>query len=225
MKRIATIVNDFPDKFGLPRQSGIAPSLVSRIVFEPEYRCPEALRGLDGFSHLWLIWCFSEAPGPKDGWSPTVRPPRLGGNARVGVFATRSPNRPNPIGLSCVQLLEVDSERCELVVAGADLMSGTPIYDIKPYLPQYDSHPEASSGFVGENPSRHLPVEFECTLPLIEGQVAALGEILSQDPRPAYHDDPSRVYTMAYAGLQISFRVEAQRVVVTDSRPITSNRS
>ena len=211
MEVIARIHNDFPTKFGLPRQSGLAPSLRSKIVFEPAYRVPEALRGLDGFSHIWLIWGFSES----EGWSPTVRPPRLGGNVRMGVFATRSPFRPNPIGLSSVRLegIEADGENgLVLIVSGADLMDGTPIYDIKPYLPGVDAHPEASDGFVGAHPQTLLPVEIDPTLAaaLSADQLAALREILAQDPRPAYHagqPDSGRIYGLSYAGRDIHFTV------------------
>ena len=213
MEVIARIRNDFPTKFGLPRQSGLAPSLRSKIVFEPAYRVPEALRGLDGFSHIWLIWGFSEAKG----WQPTVRPPRLGGNVRMGVFATRSPFRPNPIGLSSVRLDRIGTEGADgpvLYVSGADLMDGTPIYDIKPYLPGVDAHPEASEGFVGTRAQTLLDVAIAPVLAarLDEGQLAALREILAQDPRPAYHDDPERVYGLSYAGLDIHFTVAGQRL-------------
>ena len=211
MEVIARIHNDFPTKFGLPRQSGLAPSLRSKIVFEPAFRIPEALRGLDGFSHIWLIWGFSES----EGWSPTVRPPRLGGNVRMGVFATRSPFRPNPIGLSSVRLegIETDGENgLVLIVTGADLMDGTPIYDIKPYLPGVDAHPEATDGFVGAHPQTLLTVELDpsLTAALSAGQQAALREILAQDPRPAYHagqPDSSRIYGLSYAGRDIHFTV------------------
>ena len=211
MEVIARIHNDFPTKFGLPRQSGLAPSLRSKIVFEPAFRVPEALRGLDGFSHIWLIWGFSES----EGWSPTVRPPRLGGNVRMGVFATRSPFRPNPIGLSSVRLegIETDGENgLVLIVTGADLMDGTPIYDIKPYLPGVDAHPEATDGFVGAHPQTLLTVELDPSLTavLTAGQQAALREILAQDPRPAYHacqPDSGRIYGLSYAGRDIHFTV------------------
>ena len=211
MEVIARIHNDFPTKFGLPRQSGLAPSLRSKIVFEPAFRIPEALRGLDGFSHIWLIWGFSES----EGWSPTVRPPRLGGNVRMGVFATRSPFRPNPIGLSSVRLegIETDGENgLVLIVAGADLMDGTPIYDIKPYLPGVDAHPEATDGFVGAHPQTLLTVELDPSLTAVlsAGQQAALREILAQDPRPAYHagqPDSGRIYGLSYAGRDIHFTV------------------
>ena len=241
MEVIARIHNDFPTKFGLPRQSGLAPSLRSKIIFEPAFRVPEALRGLDGFSHIWLIWGFSESEkaasaasggrcvgscdssperrglgrSPSDSWSPTVRPPRLGGNVRMGVFATRSPFRPNPIGLSsvCLEGIEADGENgLVLIVSGADLMDGTPIYDIKPYLPGVDAHPEASDGFVGAHPQTLLPVEIDPTLAaaLSAGQLAALREILAQDPRPAYHagqPDSGRTYGLSYAGRDIHFTV------------------
>ncbi len=212
MEVIARIHNDFPTKFGLPRQSGLAPSLRAKIVFEPAYRVPEALRGLEGFSYIWLIWGFSES-----NWSPTVRPPRLGGNVRMGVFATRSPFRPNPIGLSSVRLesIEDDGENGRvLIVSGADLMDGTPIYDIKPYLPGVDAHPDASDGFVGAHPQTLLEVEIapELAAALSAGQLAALREILAQDPRPAYHaasaSVPSRTYGFTYAGRDIHFTVE-----------------
>ena len=211
MEVIARIHNDFPTKFGLPRQSGLAPSLRSKIVFEPAFRVPEALRGLEGFSHIWLIWGFSES----EGWSPTVRPPRLGGNVRMGVFATRSPFRPNPIGLSSVRLegIETDGESgLVLIVTGADLMDGTPIYDIKPYLPGVDAHPEATDGFVGAHPQTLLTVQLDPSLTAVlsAGQQAALREILAQDPRPAYHagqPDSGRIYGLSYAGRDIHFTV------------------
>ena len=211
MEVIARIHNDFPTKFGLPRQSGLAPSLRSKIVFEPAFRVPEALRGLDGFSHIWLIWGFSES----EGWSPTVRPPRLGGNVRMGVFATRSPFRPNPIGLSSVRLegIETDGENgLVLIVTGADLMDGTPIYDIKPYLPGVDAHPEATDGFVGAHPQTLLTVQLDPSLTAVlsAGQQAALREILAQDPRPAYHagqPDSGRIYGLSYAGRDVHFTV------------------
>ena len=216
MEVIARIRNDFPTKFGLPRQASLAPSLRATIVFEPAYRVAEALRGLDGFSHIWLIWQFSES----EGWSPTVRPPRLGGNVRMGVFATRSPFRPNPIGLSCVRLEAIEDDGPNgrvLIVSGADLMDGTPIYDIKPYLPGVDAHPEATDGFVGANRQVLLEVEIapELAASLSENQCAALREILAQDPRPAYHSthaDPNRIYGLSYAGRDIHFTVEDNRI-------------
>ena len=213
MEVIARIHNDFPTKFGLPRQASLAPSLRATIVFEPAYRVAEALRGLDGFSHIWLIWQFSES----EGWSPTVRPPRLGGNVRMGVFATRSPFRPNPIGLSCVRLEAIEEDGPNglvLIVSGADLMDGTPIYDIKPYLPGVDAHPEATDGFVGTRPQELLDVEIapELAASLTDNQLATLREILAQDPRPAYHDDPGRTYGLSYAGRDIHFTVENHHI-------------
>ena len=213
MEIIARIHNDFPTKFGLPRQAGLAPSLRSKIVFEPEYRVAEALRGLEDFSHVWLIWGFSAS----EGWSPTVRPPRLGGNVRMGVFATRSPFRPNPIGLSSVRLESIEKDGDNglvLIVSGADLMDGTPIYDIKPYLPGADAHPDAADGFVGANRQQLLDVEIDPSLAarLTGSQLATLREILAQDPRPAYHDDPDRVYGLSYAGLDIHFKVVEQQI-------------
>ena len=213
---IARIRNDFPTKFGLPRQSGLAPSLRSKIVFEPAYRQTEALRGIEGFSHIWLIWGFSESQG----WSPTVRPPRLGGNVRMGVFATRSPFRPNPLGLSSVRLETVEKDGDNglvLIVSGADLMDGTPIYDIKPYLPGVDAHPDATDGFVGAHPQVLLDVEISADLAsrLSAPQLACLREILAQDPRPAYHSgqaSPDRIYGLSYAGLDIHFQVSGLQV-------------
>ena len=213
MEIIARIHNDFPTKFGLPRQAGLAPSLRSKIVFEPAYRVAEALRGLEDFSHVWLIWGFSAS----EGWSPTVRPPRLGGNVRMGVFATRSPFRPNPIGLSSVRLESIEKDGDNglvLIVSGADLMDGTPIYDIKPYLPGADAHLDAADGFVGANRQQLLEVEIEPSLAarLTDSQLSTLREILAQDPRPAYHDDPDRVYGLSYAGLDIHFMVVEQQI-------------
>ena len=207
---IATIRTGFPTKFGIPRQSGLVPELKGTIVFSPEFRNPDALRGLEGFSHIWLIWEFSEAV--REDWSPTVRPPRLGGNTRLGVFATRSPFRPNPIGLSCVKLDSIELSTPNgpvLHVSGADLMDGTPIYDIKPYLPGVDAHPDAADGFVGAHRQVLLDVDIapELAAKLTENQLAALREILAQDPRPAYHHDPGRVYGLAYAGLDVRFSV------------------
>lgn len=205
---LAHIRSDFPTKFGIPRQSGLSGSLLSRIVFEPEFRSPEALRGLDGFSHLWLIWQFSAV---RPTWSPTVRPPRLGGNRRMGVFATRSPFRPNPIGLSSVRLERIEADTGEgpvIVVSGADLMDGTPILDIKPYLPFTDSHPDASSGFADPGQGRlrvSFPDELLCLIP--PEKQDGLFSVLSEDPRPAYQEDPERVYGFAFAGLDIRFTV------------------
>ena len=220
MKVIARIHTDFPEKFGVPRQSGLVPALRAKIVFEPEYRNPDALRGIEGFSHLWLIWQFSAAV--RDTWSPTVRPPRLGGNERVGVFATRSPFRPNAIGLSCVKLEGVrheDGLGDVLIVSGADLMDGTPIYDIKPYLPYADCKPEASGGFApqrGEALAVDFPAELLSRVP--EDKRDALTGVLAQDPRPHYQSDPQRVYGMAFAGLEVRFRVADGAVYVVEVR-------
>ncbi len=210
MKIIAHIHNVFSTKFGLPRQSGLVSELRSTIVFEPAYRNPEALRGLDGYSHLWLLWQFHKAE--REDWSPTVRPPRLGGNTRMGVFATRSPFRPNPIGLSCVRLESIEhttNQGTVLHVSGADLMDGTPIYDIKPYLPYVDSIPDARGGFAAEHENDHVDVVFpEEWLELIPpDHREGLKGVLRQDPRPAYQNDPERVYGFSYAGLDIRFKV------------------
>ena len=216
VKVIARIQSDFPEKFGIPRQSGLVPELRAKIVFEPEFRNDDALRGIEGFSHLWLIWQFSAAV--RDTWSPTVRPPRLGGNERVGVFATRSPFRPNAIGLSCVRLERAEREEglgTVLIVSGADLMDGTPIYDIKPYLPYADAHPEALGGFA---PSPKETVRVDCPPELLaglpEGQREALLGVLAQDPRPQYQHDPARVYAMSFGGWDVKFRVRGERVEV-----------
>lgn len=213
MKIIARIHTTFNTKFGIPRQSGVAAEVKGEIVFEPEYREPEAVRGLEGFSHVWLIWCFSESVTDK--WSPTVRPPRLGGNARMGVFATRSPFRPNPLGLSSVELekIEFTSDRGPVLhVRGADLMDGTPIFDIKPYVAYSDSHPDALSGFLGTATFKKLRV----TLPdgISDALPEGLVDVLSNDPRPRYHDDPERVYGMQYAGHEVKFRVSGDELIV-----------
>lgn len=213
MKIIARIHTPFNTKFGIPRQSGVAAEVKGEIVFEPEYREPEAVRGLEGFSHVWLIWCFSESVTDK--WSPTVRPPRLGGNARMGVFATRSPFRPNPLGLSSVELekIEFTSDRGPVLhVRGADLMDGTPIFDIKPYVAYSDSHPDALSGFLGTATFKKLRV----TLPdgISDALPEGLVDVLSNDPRPRYHDDPERVYGMQYAGHEVKFRVSGDELIV-----------
>ena len=214
---IAYARNGHTDKFGIPRQSREESPIVTRIVFEPEYSVAEALRGIEGFSHLWLIWGFSDVRNVMD-WSPTVRPPRLGGNKRMGVFATRSPFRPNPIGLSSVRLLDVRrGERLELLVSGADLLDGTPIYDIKPYLSFSDSHPEAVDGFAAEHSDYALDVRWDdvrCTKDLPEQVRRDIEYILSQDPRPAYQDDPEREYKMDYAGYTITFIVDGASVEV-----------
>ena len=210
MQPIAHIRTDFDEKFGIPRQSGRVQSLVARVVYEPPFRNPDALRGIDGFSHLWLIFDFSKAH--RDEWSPTVRPPRLGGNRRMGVFATRSPFRPNPIGLSCVRLLGIEHTENEgdvLLVGGADLLDGSPIYDIKPYLPYADCHPEAIGGFADEAGERHLQVQFpDHLLALVPADKRQpLTDCLAQDPRPSYQHDPERIYRMRFAGLDVQFTV------------------
>ena len=210
MQIIARIRTDFATKFGVPRQSGLVPEVKATIVFEPEYRNADALRGLDGFSHLWLLWHFSEAK--QDGWSPTVRPPRLGGNTRMGVFATRSPYRPNPIGLSSVKLdgIEWDTPHGAVIhVSGADLMDGTPILDVKPYLSYTDSHPDAAGGFVAGLSDRTVEVDCPSALiaPLSEERRAALLGVLAHDPRPTYQNDPERVYGMTFGGLEVHFTV------------------
>ena len=219
MKIIARIETDFPTKFGIPRQSGIIESLQGRIVFEPEYRQSEAIRGLEDFSHLWLIWEFSEAK--REEWSPTVRPPRLGGNVRKGVFATRSPFRPNPIGLSCVKLerIEMDLKLGPVIyVSGIDMMDGTPIYDIKPYIAYTDSHPEAISGFASQ------PAEYLLEVELSENQMQQVPEnlreslisVLAHDPRPQYHNDPERIYGMVFGDLEVKFKVIQKKLIVQE---------
>ena len=219
MKTIARIHTDFPTKFGIPRQSGIIASLQATIVFEPEYRNPDAVRGLEDFSHIWLLWQFSEAV--RDDWSPTVRPPRLGGNVRKGVFATRSPFRPNPIGLSSVKLekVEIDPKFGPILhVSGADLMDGTPIYDIKPYIAYTDSHPEAVSGFASTPAEFLLEVVFPESLiqKVPESQRKSLIDVLAHDPRPQYQDDPDRIYGMAFGGMEVKFKVEERLLTVVE---------
>ncbi len=222
MQIIAHIRNAFPTKFGLPRQSGLVPELTSTIVFEPEYRVDAALRGIEDYSHLWLIWGFHQAvrEGDSQAWKPTVRPPRLGGNTRMGVFATRSPFRPNPIGLTVVKLLAVEDspEGKVLIVAGADMMDGTPIYDIKPYLPYVDSVPGAVGGFTEGTADYHLQVEFpEDLMGRVpkDMQETLLG-VLSQDPRPAYQHDESRVYGLPFGGMDVKFTVKDGVLTVVD---------
>ena len=218
---IATIQTDFPTKFGVPRQSGLVKGLKGRIVFEPEYRDPEALRGLEGFSHIWLLWDFSEVRREGCKWRPTVRPPRLGGNRRMGVWATRSPFRPNNIGLSSVRILNIDLHTSEgpiIEVEGADLMSGTPIFDIKPYLAFTDSHPEATGGFAEETLHSQLSADYHYTFnsKLLEAfdaeKLGALREVLASDPRPHYHDDADRIYVLEFAGKEVKFRIKAGEV-------------
>ena len=222
MHIIARIQSDFPTKFGIPRQSGLVDDLKAAVVFEPEYRNPDALRGMEGFSHLWLIWSFSKAVRP--GWSPTVRPPRLGGNARMGVFATRSPFRPNAIGLSSVKLEGVELSTPQgpiLHVAGADLMDGTPIFDIKPYIPYADCHPEAAGGFTDSAPravlSVVMPPEKAACLP--PEKAKSLTGVLAQDPRPSYQHDPERVYGFSFAGFNVKFKVDGGVLTVTEILP------
>ena len=219
MKVIAHIHTDFPTKFGIPRQSGIIPSLQGRIVFEPEYRNAEAVRGLEDFSYIWLLWEFSQAV--RDTWSPTVRPPRLGGNVRKGVFATRSPFRPNPIGLSSVRLEHIESDAKlgpVLYVTGADLMDGTPIFDIKPYIAYTDSHPDAVSGFASTPAEYLLEVDFaeELLQKVPESQRESLIEVLAHDPRPQYHADPERVYGMEFGGMEVKFKVNHDLLTVLE---------
>ena len=218
MKIIAKIESDYKEKFGIPRQSGIADELTAKIVFEPEYRVSEALRGIEDYSHLWLIWQFSKAM--REDWSPTVRPPRLGGNKRMGVFATRSPFRPNPIGLSSVRLLGIEhtSDNGDvLIVSGADLLDGTPIYDIKPYLRFTDSHPDAIGGFADDVQEYGLKVVF-CKELLTKVHISkqkSLLKILEQDPRPSYQNDADREYGMKFAEYEIFFKVADGTLTVT----------
>lgn len=217
MKVIAKIETDFPTKFGVPRQSGLVERLSGRIVFEPEYRNPDAVRGLEEFSHIWILWEFSKAV--RETWSPTVRPPRLGGNKRMGVFATRSPFRPNAIGLSCVKLEKIQIEEGlgpVLYVSGIDMIDQTPVYDIKPYLPYADSHPEAAGGFTDVTKEYRLKVEIPAAL---SGKVPdscrdALREVLAQDPRPSYQQDDQRIYGMEFAGLEVKFTVKDNTLTV-----------
>lgn len=214
---IAHIRTDFPEKFGIPRQSGLIPSLEGQIEFLPAYRNPDALRGLDGFSHLWLLWQFSEVR--REGWQPMVRPPRLGGNTPMGVFATRSPFRPNPIGLSSVRLLGIEetAHRGQVLrVSGADLMDGTPIYDIKPYLPYTDCHADATGGFAEPLRTHRLSVHFpDHLLALLpEAKRAAAQAVIAEDPRPSYQSDPARVYGVLFAGMNILFTVAGEVATV-----------
>ena len=221
IKPIAYIRTDFPEKFGIPRQSGLAKTLRGRIVFEPEYRNPDALRGLEEFSHIWLIWEFS-ANRSTSSWQPTVRPPRLGGNAHMGVFATRSPFRPNPLGLSCVKMVSIEFSSPDgpvINVCGADLMDGTPVYDIKPYIKYADSRPEAVCGYVDRLEERSLKVVFPSELAdrvADKSVIPPLMETLRLDPRPSYHDDPERVYGLSFAGYNVRFRVAGHVLNVID---------
>lgn len=221
IRPIAYIRTELPEKFGVPRQSGLAKNLRARIIFEPEYRNPDALRGLEGFSHIWLIWEFS-ANRNTGKWQPTVRPPRLGGNTHIGVFATRSPFRPNPLGLSCVAVenINISTEDGPVIdVKGADLMDGTPIYDIKPYIKYADSRPEAICGYVDNLEERSLKVVFPSYLSSRipdRSVIPALIDVLRLDPRPSYHDDPERVYGLSFSGLNVNFRVEGDVLCITD---------
>lgn len=226
LKVVARIRSDFSTKFGIPRQSGLVQTLQSAIVFEPEFRSAEALRGIEGFSHLWLIWEFSASKG----WSPTVRPPRLGGNRRVGVFASRSPFRPNPLGLSCVKLEGIRHDAADgilLLVSGADLMDGTPIFDIKPYVHYADAHPDALGGFAQAAPSPALKVD--CPPELLEllpqPKRQALLEVLALDPRPPYQDDAERIYGMGFSGFDIRFRVQGDTLTVCRILPAEDTRA
>lgn len=213
LKPVAFYHGALGSKFGIPRQSGLVPGLRGRIVFEPAYRNREALRGLETFDRIWLIWGFSANHLSKGDWQPTVRPPRLGGNAAMGVWATRSPFRPNPLGLSCVELEAVDG--MDLIVRGADLMDGTPVYDIKPYVVYADSFPESRSGFASEAPEARLEVHIPDSLSLDPEERAILTDLLSLDPRPAYQDDPERVYGMPFGGRDVHFRVVDGILTVT----------
>ena len=219
MQVIARMHSDFPTKFGIPRQSGLVEQLRSTVVFEPEFRNPDALRGIADFSHLWIIWQFSEAV--RQGWSPTVRPPRLGGNTRMGVFATRSPFRPNNLGLSCVKLLGVEQTReygTVLHVGGADLLDGTPIFDVKPYIPYADAHPDAAGGFTDTAGDFLLNVDFPAPLLALlpeEKREAAI-QVLSHDPRPSYQRKPNRVYGLTFAGYDIRFQVQGDVLTVVE---------
>lgn len=216
LKPVAFYKGPFGSKFGIPRQSALVEGVEGRIVFTPEYRVREALRGIEGFSHLWLLWGFSANKEAKGEWQPTVRPPRLGGNTAMGVWATRSPYRPNPIGLSCVKLLRV--EKLELVVGGADLMDGTPIFDIKPYVAYADCIPDAVSGFAAEAPGKKLDVFIPEELPLNEAQRKVLEEVLALDPRPAYQEKPEKEYVMPFEGGEVVFRVAGGLLSVTEFR-------
>lgn len=224
IKPIARIHTDFPEKFGIPRQSGLAPALQGRIVFEPAYRNAEALRGLEDFSHIWLVWEFSanvrRGASSDVVWQPTVRPPRLGGNAHLGVFATRSPFRPNPLGLSCVEISAIRPDTPDgpvIYVRGADLMDGTPIYDIKPYIVYADSRPDASCGYVDNLSDRRLEVVYEPhVIDAVKDKeiMRSLTEVLSLDPRPAYQNDPNREYGLSFAGMNVRFEVMGQTLTV-----------
>ncbi|MBO4484895.1 MAG: tRNA (N6-threonylcarbamoyladenosine(37)-N6)-methyltransferase TrmO [Lachnospiraceae bacterium] len=228
LRMIARIENSFTGTFGIPRQSGLADRTTARVVFVPEFRNPDALRGIEEYSHLWLLWEFTEIKKPEEGWHATVRPPRLGGNTRVGVFATRSPYRPNPIGLSLVRLLKVDYDCADgpaIVVAGADLMNGTPVYDIKPYLPYADCKPDAVGGFSDRYCAYRLPVTVSeeakaqaDALGIGEEKMSELVEVLSLDPRPAYQNDPKRLYGMSFDDYEVGFFVTEEGIKVSNIR-------
>ena len=226
LELIARVRTDFPAKFGIPRQSGMVAELTGEIVFESRFRSPDALRGIEQFSHLWILWGFSEVK--QENWSATVRPPRLGGNQRVGVFASRSPFRPNPVGLSCVKLLNVirdDPRGPVLKIGGVDMMDGTPVYDIKPYVPHADCRPEAVGGFSDAHRNDRLNVDFpeEFLKKVPSDKREALIGVLAGDPRPSYQDDPQRVYGFAFAGLEVKFRVTGDCLSVTDLLPSEQN--
>ena len=219
MKIIAKIYTEFDEKFGIPRQSGLVNETMARIVFEPEYRVEEALKGIEGYSHLWLIWQFSKVMDRE--WSPTVRPPRLGGNRRMGVFATRSPYRPNPLGLSSVKLVKTEKTKTEgtvLWVSGADILSGTPIYDIKPYLAYTDSHEDARGGFADEVMDYKIEVEFapEIAEKLTADEIKKISAILEQDPRPSYKSEDERSYGMKFEGREVTFKYGNCKLIVTN---------
>ena len=218
LKPVAYYRGPVGSKFGIPRQSSLSAHIHGRVVFEKAYQVPQALRGLEGFSRIWLIWGFSANKAAKGEWQPTVRPPRLGGNTAMGVWATRSPYRPNPLGLSCVELEGI--EKGELLVRGADLMDGTPIYDIKPYIVYADSYPDARSGFATDAPQRRLQVVIPASLPFTEEQRLALTEILALDPRPAYQDKPDKEYAMPFDGADVHFKVQEGVVTVTGYLPL-----
>ena len=227
MKIVAKIYTDFKTKFGIPRQSGLVKGLKGRIVFEPEFQNAEALRGLEGFSHIWLLWDFSEAHRDGEDWSPTVRPPRLGGNQRMGVWATRSPFRPNNIGLSSVRITKIDLQTPEgpiIEVEGIDLMDGTPILDIKPYLPYTDSHPDARGGFAEEQNKKMEPLRVEIPSSIAclfdTEKLEALRGVLAADPRPHYQQDPERIYALEFAGYELKFHVRNNTAVVKEAKPL-----
>ena len=226
MNVIAKVHSDFPSKFGIPRQAGLVPELRAFHVFEPAFRNPDMLRGLEGFSHIWLIWNFSG--NRQGGWAPTVRPPRLGGNRRMGVFATRSPFRPNPIGLSCVRLDEIQWDTPQgpmLVLSGADLMDGTPVFDIKPYVPYADCHPEATGGFTEQTGDFLLEVSFPPALlaQIPASQREALLGVLAHDPRPSYQHDPERIYGLSFGGYNVRFRVDGKLLTVCQLEPFPAS--